>query len=109
MSEDLVEDRENINKSFPKTIRKKHNSLAWVQSRGRHILVVFNIKGIKESFKKDFEIEMIATIAHEAVHCCNLIFMHKGIRLDRDNDEPQAYLTDWIVKEIYKTYLKIKH
>ena len=31
-----------------------------------------------------------------------------GARPDAMNDEPQAYLLDWIVKEIYKCYLKSK-
>ena len=41
-------------------------------------------------------------IAHEIVHIVNAIFLKRGIELDRINDEPQAYLTGWIVNEIDK-------
>lgn len=41
-------------------------------------------------------------IAHEVVHIVNAIFLKCGIELDRHNDEPQAYLTGWIVNEIDK-------
>jgi hypothetical protein len=39
-------------------------------------------------------------IAHEVVHLVNFIFLEKRIELDRINDEPQAYLTGWIFKQI---------
>lgn len=39
-------------------------------------------------------------VAHEVVHLVNFIFLEKGIELDRINDEPQAYLTGWIFKQI---------
>jgi len=42
-------------------------------------------------------------IAHESVHICNMIFKEKGIKPDLENDEPQAYLTGWIVDKIMKT------
>ena len=44
-------------------------------------------------------------IAHEVVHVVNAIFLKCGIKLDRHNDEPQAYLTGWIFKEI-ENFLK---
>jgi len=45
-------------------------------------------------------------ISHEVVHIVNAIFLNCGIQLDRNNDEPQAYLTGWIINEIDK-YLKL--
>lgn len=45
----------------------------------------------------------IDVIAHEAVHIVNMVFKDKCISLDLTNDEPQAYLTGWIVKKIIKT------
>lgn len=39
-------------------------------------------------------------IAHEAVHVVNYIFVDGLIELDRYNDEPQAYLTEWVVRQI---------
>lgn len=45
-------------------------------------------------------------IAHEVVHLVNAIFSFKGIKLDTENDESQAYLTEFIFKEIYKRIVK---
>lgn len=47
--------------------------------------------------KKDWSV-----IAHETVHVVNAIFLSCHIELDRHNDEPQAYLTGWVVSEIDK-------
>lgn len=41
-------------------------------------------------------------IAHESVHLVNHLFEDWGIKLDLDNDEPQAYLTGWFVEQINK-------
>lgn len=45
-------------------------------------------------------------IAHEVVHIVNSILRDRGVKLDYDNDEAQAYLTGWITHQCYK-YLKI--
>ena len=42
------------------------------------------------------------TIAHESVHLVNYLFKQKGIDLDLDNDENQAYWTGWFYDEIEK-------
>lgn len=39
-------------------------------------------------------------IAHEVVHLVNYLFIDKGIKLDRKNDEAQAYLTGWFFQQI---------
>jgi hypothetical protein len=41
-------------------------------------------------------------IAHEAVHAVNLVFGHIGYRLCTENDEAQAYLTQYIVSKLHK-------
>lgn len=41
-------------------------------------------------------------IAHEVVHLVNRIFLDRGVRLDPVNDEPQAYLTGYLVEQIEK-------
>ncbi|WP_374440543.1 hypothetical protein [Epilithonimonas sp.] len=60
----------------------------------------------KEAKNFEYVVVMVNTnislIAHEAVHICNFIFKNVGIELDRNNDEPQAYLVGWIVDEIEK-------
>ncbi len=48
------------------------------------------------------------TAAHEAVHVVNRIYEFSGIKHDFKNDEPQAYLTGWIVGEIHKAFKMFK-
>jgi len=43
-----------------------------------------------------------SSIAHEVVHLVNHVFLDRGMKLDRLNDEPQAYLTGWFTDQIYK-------
>lgn len=43
-----------------------------------------------------------SVIAHECVHLVNAVFIEHHIQLDRHNDEPQAYLTGWFVRQIHK-------
>lgn len=45
-------------------------------------------------------------IVHECVHIVNFIFKSKGIDLHLDNDEAQAYLTDYIFELIHKKYFE---
>jgi hypothetical protein len=39
-------------------------------------------------------------LAHEAVHLVNKIFADRGVKLDIENDEPQAYLMGWLVNQM---------
>jgi len=39
-------------------------------------------------------------IAHEIVHLKNYIYQDRGIELDKFNDEPEAYLTGWLFKQV---------
>lgn len=39
-------------------------------------------------------------IVHESVHIVNMIFNICGVQLDLENDETQAYLTQYIFKEL---------
>lgn len=63
--------------------------------------VVFEIKDNDEYIVAIKKVEW-SIIAHEVVHIVNAIFLKCGIELDRHNDEPQAYLTGWIINEIDK-------
>ena len=47
-----------------------------------------------------FEYSEGSIIAHEVTHLVNYIFKDRGVELDLNNDEPQAYLTGWLFKEI---------
>lgn len=42
-------------------------------------------------------------IAHEAIHAVNFIAEQVGMQHDIVNDEPFAYLTEWIVDQVYKS------
>lgn len=57
--------------------------------------------GVLALFRKDKL--TLQVLVHECVHIVNFIFKAKGIDLDIDNDELQAYLTDWVFNEINKT------
>lgn len=63
--------------------------------------VVFEIKNNDEYLVAIKKVEW-SIIAHEVVHIVNAIFLKCGVELDRRNDEPQAYLTGWIINEIDK-------
>jgi hypothetical protein len=54
-----------------------------------------------------FEYSDGTIIAHELVHLKNYIYQDRCIKLDVDNDEPEAYLTGWLFKQI-ETFLKNK-
>jgi len=41
------------------------------------------------------------TIAHECYHICSIIMDIHGIKPDFNNDEPMAYLVDWLVDQCY--------
>ncbi|WP_447410805.1 hypothetical protein, partial [Clostridium perfringens] len=45
-------------------------------------------------------------IAHEAVHVVNHVYNDSRMMLDPLNDEPQAYLTGWVVGEMHKFLVK---
>lgn len=45
---------------------------------------------------------------HECVHIVNMIFNARGLKLDSNNDEFQAYLTGWLFKHLYdKIFLTV--
>lgn len=46
-------------------------------------------------------------IAHESMHFVSQLFHDRGMIMDTENDEPQAYLLGWVVGECLK-YLEIK-
>ena len=47
----------------------------------------------------DVEIKM-GTIAHESYHLVSMILDSRGVALDFNNDEPGAYLMEWIFNTI---------
>lgn len=51
----------------------------------------------------------IGTVAHEATHLTNRIFMYLGLDLDSENDEAQAYLTGHFVQQFMTKIRGMKH
>jgi len=45
-------------------------------------------------------------ITHESVHAVNFLYRYVGAKLDMLNDEPQAYLTEYIADQIDKCLIK---
>jgi len=45
-------------------------------------------------------------VAHEAVHLASMIAYRRGFEPDFNNDEPLAYLTEWIVDFAHQTIKK---
>lgn len=43
--------------------------------------------------------EDLAHLAHECVHAVNKLMFTCGIILDHNNDEPQAYLVEWLFRK----------
>ena len=44
----------------------------------------------------------MGVVAHESLHAMNAILKDHNVQLSIDNDEPQAYLIQWIVKQCCK-------
>lgn len=100
------EDLEQITKKYDRTLfGDSRECVAFTTNRSNHYIFVLNTKFLP---KKDFEAELVNTITHECVHLCSFISKRLGLKLDVDNDEPQAYLAGWFAGEIFKTYLKLK-
>lgn len=53
-------------------------------------------------FKAEKNSVNVNSMGHEIVHCVNAIFKSRGLKLDPDNDEAQAYLTGWVTEIVYK-------
>lgn len=47
-------------------------------------------------------------LAHEVVHLVSIIFKFKGVKLDANNDESQAYLTEFIFHKTWLEFEKFK-
>jgi len=50
-----------------------------------------------------------ATITHEATHIANGILSERGAKPSFNNDEPFAYLVEWVANEIYKALVWLHH
>lgn len=52
---------------------------------------------------EDLKGEGISHLTHECIHACNFTLGPRGVKISTKNDEAQAYLTQWIFNECYKS------
>lgn len=45
-------------------------------------------------------------VVHECTHAANIIFKYAGIEVDLSNDEPYAYLVQWVFASVQKSIRK---
>jgi hypothetical protein len=106
---DFTKDYPEINKTYHQRLTEEEATLGMSQRRGGHILIIINVGKHRKVFKGiHIECGIADTISHESVHACNQLFESIGTKLDRKNDEPQAYLVGWFVNQITRNYLKFK-
>jgi hypothetical protein len=85
----LTDDWVEFNKKYKAD--KDNNTAAFVYEADNGIVVAFHEKFFKQKH-----------ITHEAIHVVNFIFKFLGVKLDIDNDEFQAYLTEYYYEQIDK-------
>ena len=66
---------------------------------------ILNVEG---KTKKERDIDLLNTIAHEATHVLLDTYSRMNENISLDYQEPAAYYMGWIVGNIYKTYFKNK-
>lgn len=98
----LTNDTETLKKHFSDLTDNNIYAMSklgeWKKRRG--YIVVLNFKNIDKITH--------GAIAHEATHISNFIAQDVGFIPDFKNDEPIAYLTQWIVDNIYSFMKKHK-
>lgn len=106
--QDFNESLDTINKKLNAEFTSRDSVLGFSDHVPGSTLIMINVGKHELIYKKNYEIEVIGTITHESVHACNTLFKEKGLKLKVNNDEAQAYFTEWVSKEIYKVYLEFK-
>lgn len=81
-----------------KAINKKYNTEAdnTVQACAFRLI---SKKGKRRYFMVFHKNTSNAILVHEAVHIVNMIFHDICHKPDENNDEPQAYLTEWVFEQ----------
>lgn len=90
----VYDDFEELNKQYNTDATNTTDAVCWSCVNGT--AVFFNKNKLKPN-----------VIVHECVHVVNRIFKEKGIDLDIDNDEAQAYLMDYIFEKINISLTKL--
>ena len=98
----LTDDTERINKMLSVNFENIYGYTIYDAYRGQQgFFIVLNPNS---SFRNMTH----GTIAHEAYHAAGFIAIRRGITADFDNDEPLAYLADWITDKVYETFNHFK-
>jgi hypothetical protein len=91
-----IGDTEKIDKKYGFENSSKFNAYVFESNpEDKHDYVVVLREGLKSEI-----------IVHEVVHLVNFIFRDIQHETSHENDEPQAYLTQWLYKKIKKEYKK---
>ena len=96
----LTNDNKKINKKVPDFKEKTElygHALNMMYEKEASYIIVLNSKHTHSRMT-------VGVMAHEAVHIADFIFTNCGITHDLDNDEPFAYLVEWITNELYEFY-----
>lgn len=84
-------------------VKLKHGTTASTYDvnthRGRKLILFVN-----EHFIDGFGEQYFTTVCHEVYHIVGHVLDFSGIEYNMKNDEPGAYLTGYINKEIYKLF-----
>lgn len=99
------------------------NIIIYITDDLQEVSKIHNLGNVKDYDAFAFEIEdeekdnyymafekpvKYSVIAHESLHITNLICKNQCIKLDHDNDEPQAYLLQWVFEQCYLLTKAIK-
>ena len=65
---------------------------------------IFSVFNVDEIYKDD----ILMTSVHESLHITNFVMKHLGMKASFKNDEPQAYLLEFVTNEVF-SFLTEKH
>jgi hypothetical protein len=69
--------------------------------------MVFEHDGAVFIWLREFSLKNLGYLVHEATHATNCMFQMKGQKISTKNDEPQAYMNQWVFDNCMKQ-LKVK-
>lgn len=93
----LSNSRKKVKKFLPSFDRSEVYAHAWADNyngqQGYYVIL---------NFDSEFSRLDPGAIAHEATHISSYLFDIRGMKPDFNNDEPQCYLIQWVVNEVFK-------
>jgi len=95
----LSDDIERIRKELPPMEEEEEVFAHCLYHHIKDKSAIFILLNPKHKYWED---RMHGIIAHEVLHASCFVFYKAGISPDVNNDEPQAYLVEWMTQEVYK-------